>query len=94
MTMPINDPISEQRMHAMRQRLNDALAPSVLDIQNESHKHIGHAGAQTGRGHFHVTIQSDAFVGKSRIEQHRMIYAALGEMMETDIHALIIQVVT
>lgn len=88
-----NDLISEQRMSAMHDRLNAALSPSLCNIKNESHKHIGHAGAKTGRGHFHLTIQSDALDGMSRIEQHRMIYSALGEMMETDIHALIIKII-
>ena len=91
--MPSTSPVSEQRIAQMRERLNKALSPSLIEIKNESHKHIGHAGAKTGRGHFHLTISAEAFGGKSRIEQHRMVYAALGEMMETDIHALIIKIV-
>ena len=75
------------RVERMRQALQ-ALAPSVLEIEDESHLHAGHAGAATGRGHFRVRIVSAMFEGRSPIERHRMVYAALGELMQTDIHAL------
>lgn len=73
---------------AIRARLEQALAPARLDVLNESHKHAGHAGDDgSGESHWHVSIASPAFAGKSRLERHRMVHAALGEVMER-IHAL------
>jgi len=80
-----------ERVETIRERLTAALAPSVLDIVDDSAKHAGHAGAQSGGGHFVVSLVSDAFAGKSLIQRHRMVYDALGEMMQNDIHALSIQ---
>jgi BolA protein len=78
------------RVDLIRSRLNAALAPDALDIEDESHRHAGHAGARDGRGHFRVYIVSTAFVGKSALARHRAIYAALGDLMQSDIHALAI----
>lgn len=75
----------------MRQRLSATLAPTELEITDESHLHAGHAGARSGRGHYAVRIRAAAFEKKSAIERHRLVYAALGEMMQTDIHALSIK---
>jgi len=74
-----------------RRRLAAALAPTTLEIVDESHKHAGHEGARDGRGHFAVTIVSAAFAGELPLARHRRVYAALGELMQTDIHALSIQ---
>lgn len=79
------------RVALIRQRLEDALEPSLLDIVDESHRHAGHPGAADGRGHFSVTIVADAFAGLSLLERHRLVYDAMGKLMETDIHALSIQ---
>jgi BolA family transcriptional regulator, general stress-responsive regulator len=76
------------RIERMRERLNGALSPSELVIKDESHKHVGHAGARDGRGHFHVHIVAAAFAGEPLLARHRRVYAALGDMMQTDIHAL------
>lgn len=81
------------RVRAIRHCLDDALEPSLLEVSDESHQHVGHPGAKDGRGHFRVKVVSDAFLGKSRIQRHRLIYQALGQMMETDIHALAIEAV-
>ncbi len=78
------------RVEAIRQRLTESLAPIVLDIADESHRHAGHAGARDGRGHFRVHVVSAAFAGKAPLARHRLIYAALGDLMQTDIHALAI----
>jgi BolA family transcriptional regulator, general stress-responsive regulator len=59
-----------------------------LEVIDDGHLHKGHEGAKTGKGHFTIRITSDAFKGLSPIEQHRMIYHALGRFMHTDIHAL------
>lgn len=79
---------NEQRVAMIRDRLTTVLAPERVEIEDDSHKHAGHAGAKDGRGHFNVTVVSNAFDGKSLIERHRMVYDALGDAMQTDIHAL------
>lgn len=78
------------RVEQIRARLAAALAPSQLDIEDESHRHAKHPGARDGRGHFRVRVVSDAFRGQSSLARHRAVYAALGELMQTDIHALAI----
>lgn len=80
--------MNEERITRMRQRLEDELAPQHLAIRDDSHLHVGHAGARDGRGHFHVTIRAEAFRGKLPLERHRIVFAALDDMMKTDIHAL------
>lgn len=83
----------EQRVEAIRRRLQTALAPTVLEIVDDSHRHAGHAGARDGRGHFSVRIANPAFAGLSPVARHRAVYDALGDLMQTDIHALSIHVV-
>ncbi|KAA9133098.1 BolA family transcriptional regulator [Marinihelvus fidelis] len=78
----------EQRTQEIETRLQSAFAPTELQVIDESHKHVGHAGAKDGRGHFHVIIASSAFDGLSPIARHRAIYDAMGDLMKTDIHAL------
>lgn len=78
----------EARVPAIRAALEAALAPVALEIEDQSHLHAGHAGARDGRGHFRVDIVSGAFAGLSPIARHRTVYAALGALMTTDIHAL------
>ena len=70
------------------------LKPESLTIEDESHLHAGHAGAATGRGHFAVKVVSKVFSGKPLIQRHRLVYAALGELMQTDIHAVSIKALT
>ncbi|MCK4743734.1 MAG: BolA family transcriptional regulator [Sulfuriflexus sp.] len=72
----------------------DNLKADSVDVIDESHKHAGHAGAKTGMGHFEVHIVASAFTGKSMLQQHRMVYEALGDMMQKDIHALSIKAST
>lgn len=68
--------------------LSDALAPEQLDIADDSQAHAGHAGAQSGGGHYYVRITSSAFEGKSLVQRHQLIYKALGDLMKHEIHAL------
>ena len=73
---------------AMRARLA-ALSPSVLELQDESAQHAGHAGARaSGGSHWQLRIVSEAFRGRNPVARHRMVYEALGDLMERDIHAL------
>ncbi|MGM0593321.1 MAG: BolA family protein [Pseudomonadota bacterium] len=81
------------RVAMIRSRLEEAFAPSELEIIDDSHKHAGHAGARGG-GHFTVHIVSDTFAGKSTLQRHRMVFDAMGELMNTEIHALSIKAET
>ena len=76
------------RMEMIRERLNKALRPESLEILDESAKHAGHAGARSGGGHFTVHIVSQAFKGKALIQRHRLVYDAIGDAMQQEIHAL------
>jgi BolA protein len=72
-------------------KLSKAFAPQSLDVIDESHQHVGHAGHRPGgETHFRVTIVSDAFRGKSRVERHRMINATLAAELGGGVHALAI----
>ena len=80
---------------AIRQRLTAALAPSALALVDESARHAGHAGARPqGESHFRLSIVAAAFAGRSRLERQRMVFAALGDLMQTEIHALAITALT
>jgi BolA protein len=81
------------RIEQMRAALQ-VLAPTSLQIVDDSHKHAGHEGARDGRGHFSVEVVSEAFAGLSSLARHRRVYDALGTMMQTDIHALSIRAKT
>jgi BolA protein len=80
--------MTAERVALIRARLEAAFSPEALEIIDDSHLHAGHAGAKDGRGHFRVRIVSAQFVGAKTLERHRMVYAALGSLMQTDIHAL------
>lgn len=83
------------RVEKIRSVLQEALTPVQLDIGDDSAAHAGHAGAmQSGGGHFSTFIVADAFEGKSQVQRHQMVYRALGDLMQTDIHALIIRALT
>ncbi len=75
------------RVERLRAALEGALAPTRLEIRDDSAQHIGHAGAREG-GHFHVTITAPRFAGVPQVERHRMVYAAAAELMGRGIHAL------
>ena len=81
----------EQRVAAIRAAIETALQPSSLEVEDDSHRHAGHAGARDGRGHFNVDVVSAAFAGLTPLARHRAVYAAVGELMESDIHALAIR---
>jgi len=76
---------------AIRSKLAQ-LHPVSMELVDESKQHIGHAGARpSGGSHWQLTIVSEAFRGKSAVARHRMVYEALGDLMERDIHALRIE---
>ena len=76
----------------MLRRLNSALSPTRIDLTDNSEQHRGHGGYNpAGESHFSLTIESPACAGKNRVERQRMIYAALGELMDERVHALSIR---
>ena len=81
-------PVREARL---RRRLEARFSPLLLVIEDESHLHAGHPGAAGGQSHFRVRIVAEAFRGISAVARHRLVYAAVGELMNTDIHALAIE---
>jgi BolA protein len=73
----------------IEKRLRSAFPIARLEVIDDSQRHRGHAGARPeGESHFRLKVVTAAFVGKSRLERQRMIYAALGDLMQTDVHAL------
>ncbi len=83
--------MTEDRARQIELILQSTFSPDHLLVKDQSHLHAGHTGAKDGRGHFEVIIVADAFRTRSRIQNHRLIYEALGDLMITDIHALSIQ---
>jgi BolA protein len=88
--MKSNTP-SASRSDRLAARLQAALQPAHLEIVDNSHLHEGHAGAKDGRGHFTVNIISERFTGMPVVRRHRLVYEAVGDLMQTDIHALSIK---
>lgn len=82
------------RAKEIERLLTLSFAPSELQVKDQSHLHAGHAGAKEGKGHFEVKIVSDKFDGQGRLTRHRMVYDALGTLMDTDIHALRINAIS
>jgi len=80
--------VTVPRETLIRQRLEQSLDPLELLIKDQSQLHVGHEGARDGKGHFDITIVSQAFAGVSRVKRHRMVYDALRDLLESDIHAL------
>ena len=78
------------REHRLRDRLEARFAPLALVIEDESRFHAGHAGAAGGQGHYRVRIVAEAFRWVAPVARHCLVYAAVGDMLQTDIHALAI----
>lgn len=82
------------RTEIIKNLLTQSLEPTFIEVLDDSQAHAGHAGAKSGGGHFYLTIVSNQFSGKSRIQRHQLIYKELGDMMKSDIHALSIKAYT
>lgn len=82
---------SHERAARLREILTQRFAPQQLIIEDQGHLHAGHAGAAGGLGHFRVQIVAEAFRGMPPVARHRQVYAAVAELMETDVHALTIE---
>ena len=85
--------MNARRVDRIQALLEAAFEPESLEVQDDSHKHIGHEGAKGGMGHFSVSIVSAKFNGMNMLQRHRAVYAALDDMMKTDIHALAIEAI-
>lgn len=90
----MNNSANKNRIAIIEKKLRDEFHPEQLIVKDESHRHKGHPGAKDGRGHFSIEITTNAFENKSSVQRHRLIYEALGELMQTDIHALRIKATT
>ena len=86
--------MSINREKQIQQCLEEIFQPTELLLKDQSYLHVHHEGAKDGKSHFDVKITSRAFIGKSRIQRHRLIYDALEGMFESDIHALQIKAYT
>jgi BolA protein len=84
----------KETIDLIRHNLTTTLKPSLLEIIDNSAAHAGHAGARKGGGHYNVTIVSAEFEKKTLVQRHQLIYAALGDMMKEQIHALGINALT
>lgn len=85
--------MSNSRYDMICRRLAATLAPESLDLKDDSHLHAGHAGAKNG-GHYTLRIVSPKFAGMRPVARHQLVYRSLGELMQTDIHALSITALT
>jgi BolA family transcriptional regulator, general stress-responsive regulator len=82
------------RREKIESAIKAAFSPDHFELIDQSHRHAGHAGAEDGRGHFDVLVVSSFFVGKLPLARHRLVYTAVGDLMQTDIHALSIKAYT
>ena len=88
MQEPSTGPVAAE----MRRRLNLALSPTRIELTDDSEQHRGHGGYNpAGESHFSLRVESAAFAGKNRVQRQRMVYAALGELMDQRVHALSIR---
>lgn len=78
----------DERSDTIKRRLIAELEAEHVEVIDDSARHAGHLGSQGGGGHFRVTVVSSRFEGLGRVAAQRLVYAALGELMTTDIHAL------
>lgn len=89
-TGPAREPQTGREIR-LRRCLETRFSPLLLTIEDESHLHAGHAGAAGGHSHFRVRIVAEAFRGISPVARHRLVYAAVDDLLKTDIHALAIE---
>jgi len=82
-----SEPRPSTRIEQLRLALQRELKPLSLEIIDDSAQHAGHAGAREG-GHYRVVLVADAFRGRSQLERHRLVYAAVAPLMGQGVHAL------
>ena len=82
------------RVSRIEELLREHLEASRVEVEDDSARHAGHAGARAGGGHFNVTVVSERFAGLNRVERHRAVYEAVDEMIPGEIHALSVRAFT
>jgi BolA family transcriptional regulator, general stress-responsive regulator len=82
------------RVVRIRQKICEGLLPLQCEVEDESAKHAGHAGAASGGGHYRLRLVSSRFEGLGRLARHRLVYDCLGDMMHKEIHALALVTLT
>lgn len=82
------------RRTRIQERIREGLATVHVEVEDESHLHAGHAGAQGGAGHYRALVVSERFAGLSRVARQRLVFDAVGEMMGAEIHALAMRTLT
>lgn len=82
--------MTNPRESLLRERLMQ-LEPTMLEIDDESHLHAGHAGSQGGASHFRIWVEAECFSGKNKVAQHRLVYDLVSDLMPFPIHALALQ---
>jgi len=83
---------TQDKLNLIRERLTAAFTPKSLEVLDESHQHIGHAGHKGGGRHFAIIISAPCFVDMSRVNAHRKIYDLFTDLIPEDIHALKIKI--
>ena len=86
--------LNNDRTQLIKEKLQTAFTTTYLEVTDDSHQHVGHHDTREGGGHFVVTIVSPQFNNQPLIQRHRLVYAAVNELMNTVIHALSIQAQT
>ena len=86
--------MAANRVKMIKNVLEETFSLAEIKVLDESHKHVGHLGARSGKGHFKLTIISKRFEGLPMIQRQRLVYRALASLMETDIHALSMSTLT
>lgn len=82
--------MNAERIDRIKHALTVALSPTELEVTDDSHLHAGHVGARDGKGHYTVHITAEQFSGMRPLARHQLVYKALADMMQTEIHALAI----
>jgi len=90
----VSSVVAGSRSERIVAELQRALHTDQVELIDDSHLHAGHAGARDGRGHFRVRVISADFAGLRTLQRHQLVYRSLGELMQTDIHALSITALT
>lgn len=82
------------RIDELRNRITTALGAALVEVQDDSAQHRGHAGARGGAGHYTVTVVAGRFAGMGRVDRHRAVYDAVGDMIPAEVHALAVRAYT
>jgi BolA family transcriptional regulator, general stress-responsive regulator len=82
------------RTDELRARISTALGADIVEVQDDSAQHRGHAGASGGAGHYTVVVVAGRFAGMGRLDRHRAVYAAVGGMIPREVHALVVRAFT